>query len=155
MQTDCMKILIDGDSCPVIKKAESVARAHNIKTHIYCDTTHDIRSDYSEVHIVDKGTDVTDFFILSDCEPGDIVITNDGALASMVLSQCGKAINTYGRPYTDEMIMTVLTARHIGHKMRQSGTYRPFVKRTPEKHDFCADLIALIKQPGAEKGAVR
>ncbi len=148
-----MKILIDGDSCPVIQKTESIARQHKIRTHIYCDTTHDIRSDYSEVHIVDKGADVTDFRILSDCEPGDIVITNDGALASMVLSKRGKAINTYGRPYTDEMIMTVLTARHIGRKMRQSGTYKPFVSRKPEKHDFSTELLALIKQPVPEKGA--
>ncbi len=102
------------------------------------------------MHIVDKGADVTDFRILSDCEPGDIVITNDGALASMVLSKRGKAINTYGRPYTDDMIMTVLTARHIGRKMRQSGTYRPFVRKKPEKHDFCAELMALIKQPVKE-----
>ncbi|MCR5330205.1 MAG: DUF188 domain-containing protein [Lachnospiraceae bacterium] len=67
---------------------------------IYCDTTHDIHSDYSEVHIIDKGADMTDFRILSDCETGDIVITNDGGLASMVLSKRGRAINTYGRPYT-------------------------------------------------------
>ena len=149
-----MKILIDGDSCPVIKRAESVARIHNIKTHIYCDTSHDIRSDYSTVHIVDKGADVTDFRILSDCAPGDIVITNDGALASMVLSKRGKAINTYGRPYTDEMIMTMLTARHLGRKMRRSGTYKPFVSRKPKKYDFTAELLALIKLPVPENGAV-
>ena len=142
-----MKILIDGDSCPVIQKTESLARQHKIKTHIYCDTSHDIRSDYSEVHIVDKGADVADFRILSDCEAGDIVITNDGGLASMVLSKRGKAINTYGRPYTDDMIMTVLTARHLGRKMRQSGAYRPFVKRKPVKHDFSAELLALIEKP--------
>ena len=58
---------------------------------------------------------------------------------------------SYGRPYTDEMIMTVLTARHIGRKMRQSGTYKPFVSRKPEKHDFSAELLALIKQPIPEK----
>ncbi|MCR5324514.1 MAG: DUF188 domain-containing protein [Lachnospiraceae bacterium] len=142
-----MKILIDGDSCPVIKKAEFIARTHNIKTHIYCDTSHDISSDYSEVHIVDKGSDATDFRILSDCDAGDIVITNDGALASMVLSKRGKAINTFGRPYADTMIMTILTARHIGRKMRLNGNYKPFVSKKPEKHNFSAELLALIKQP--------
>ena len=141
-----MKILIDGDSCPVIQKTESIARQHKIKTHIYCDTTHDIRSDYSEVHIVDKGTDMVDFSILANCDAGDIVITNDGALASMVLSKKALAISTHGRPYTDETIMTVLTARHLGRKMRQSGTYRPFVRRKQGKHDFSTELLALIKK---------
>ena len=64
----------------------------------------------------------------------------------MVLSKRGKAINTYGRPYTDEMIMTVLTARHLGRKMRQNGTHKSFVNRKLEKQDFGAELLAMIRQ---------
>ena len=47
--------------------------------------------------------------------------------------------------------MNALVARHIGRKMRQSGTYKPFVSRKLEKHDFSAELLALIKQPIPEK----
>ncbi len=145
-----MKILIDGDSCSRIAETERIAKRHNLATHVYCDTSHEIRSNRSTIHVVDKGTDSADFRILKDCEAGDIVVTNDGGLAALVLAKRGKAINTYGRPYTDRMIMDILTARHFGRKMRKCGQKTKGTGFKDRKYNYDAELTSLIHQPVAK-----
>lgn len=118
-------ILIDGDACKFISLTEEFAKKHNIPCHIFCDTHHSIKSDYSEIHIVDKGRDATDFAIINKCKVNDIVITNDSGLAAMVLAKNGIAINTRGFEYTKNNIMSYLTSRHIRkNSSRKNNTYQ-------------------------------
>lgn len=116
-----MKILIDGDGCPVIKIAEEIAKKYLIKTVLICDTSHIISSDYSEVFIVDKGTDSADFYLINKCQKGDIVITQDYGVAAMALSKGCYGINQNGRWYTNDNIDKLLMTRHIAKKVRNSN----------------------------------
>ena len=77
-----MKILVDGDSCNVIPTIEKLAKNKKIECHIFFDTNRIIESDYSILHVIDKGVDSVDFAILNNCEYGDIVVTKDGGLAA-------------------------------------------------------------------------
>lgn len=113
MEVTRMQILIDGDSCNVISATEKIAKKKNIACHIYCDVTREIQSDYSEIHLVDKGKDTADFAILNKCETNDIIITNDSGLAAMVLAKKAYAINSHGFEYTPENIMTYLNKRYM------------------------------------------
>lgn len=108
-----MKILIDGDACSVIDKAEKIANQNKIECHIFCDTKHIITSDYSEIHIVDAGHDAADFAIVNRCENNDIVITNDGGLAAMILAKNANALNCHGIYYTNKNVMNALTKRYL------------------------------------------
>lgn len=122
-----MKILIDGDACSVTKTTENIAMKNNIECHIYCDSTRIITSDYSDVHIVEKGLDSTDFAIVNSCCKGDVVITNDAGLAALILSKKGFALSTYGVEYTDKNIMSFLNRRYI-YKSAKRKTKRDQVK---------------------------
>ncbi len=142
-----MKILIDGDACSVIDKAEEIAAKYNIDCHIFCDTKHSIRSDYSDVHIVDAGQDSTDFAIVNNCQKDDIVITNDGGLAAMILAKKAYALNNKGVYYTDANIMTTLTKRYMRsqeikhtNKRQCKGLY----KAPPSNYSFGHALKYLI-----------
>lgn len=117
-----MKIFIDGDACSVTSIAEEIASANGIECHIYCDTSRIIDSDYSQVHIVDKGPNAVDFAIINSCKTNDIVITNDSGLAAIALARKCFVLNCKGAIYNDRNIMSYLNRRYIRQDAkRKSG----------------------------------
>lgn len=107
-----MKILIDGDACCKLSVTEQIARRYKIPCHVYCDSTRNIKTKYSYVHIVSVQKDSADFAIINCCEKGDIVVTNDSGLAVMILAKNGLAINTRGYEYTNENTACFLNERY-------------------------------------------
>ena len=99
-----MRILIDADGCPVVNETIKVAHKFNLESIIFCDTSHNFDEKNIKVIVVSKGIDAVDFAILNNIEKGDIVITQDYGLASLVLSRNSYAINQSGMVYTNENI---------------------------------------------------
>ena len=97
-----MEIFIDGDGCPVIEETERAAALYGLKVVIFCDTSHLIHSETSRVMVVDKGRDAADWAIISAAHPGDVVITQDYGLASLVLSRRAYAFHQDGWQYTED-----------------------------------------------------
>lgn len=116
-----MKILIDGDSCSAIKTVEDIAREYDVPCHIYCNTSAVVDSNYSQLHIVEKGPDSADFAIVNNCETNDIVITNDSGLAAMVLSKRGQPMTARGMLYTNNNIMAFLNTRYTNSNARRKS----------------------------------
>ena len=116
-----MKILIDADACPVTNIAINIGKKYNIPVILVMDTSHWIMDDYAESIIVDKERDSADFAILNKTNSGDIVITQDYGLASMILAKNAYAINQNGMNYTDDNIDRFLMERHINKKARDAG----------------------------------
>lgn len=144
-----MKILVDADACKVVNKAVKIAKKNGIRLVLFSDTNHDIRTDYGEVRIVSSGSDAVDFAILNNCEKGDIVVTNDGGLATLVLAKKGFVLNSYGKSYTDQNIDEYLNARYIRERIKRSGrkSYKGLPKGNMEGHaDFYTTLLSLISQ---------
>jgi uncharacterized protein YaiI (UPF0178 family) len=144
-----MKILIDGDACSVIKKTESIAKSNNIEVHIFCDTSRIINSEYSDVHIVDRGHDAADFAIVNHCNPDDIVITSDSGLAAMVLAKCAFVLNSRGVRYTNSNIMTELTRRHLRsaeHRRTNRNQCKGLTYENIQHNDFGKALQKLIDE---------
>ena len=73
-----MKVLIDGDGCPVIAETERAAALYGLEVLIFCDTSHLISSRTSRVILVDQGRDAADWAIISAVKKGDLVITQIG-----------------------------------------------------------------------------
>lgn len=140
-----MMILIDGDACNVITITEQLAQEKSIQCHIYCDTQRILESNYSEIHIVDKGRDSADFAIVNKCSYNDIVITNDSGLAAMVLAKHGIAINSKGFEYTKSNIMSYLTTRYIrDHESRKNN--RNQIKGINSRHNFRNDYVKTLRK---------
>lgn len=116
-----MRILIDADGCPVVDIALGVAREKNIECHIFCDTCHIFEKKGAETHVVPKGADSADFALANFARRGDIVITQDYGLASMVLSRGAICINQDGNEYNEFNIDGLLFARHTAKKVRNAG----------------------------------
>ena len=132
-----MRILIDADGCPVVNETIKVAHKFNLESIIFCDTSHNFDEKNIKVIVVSKGIYAVDFAILNNIENGDIVITQDYGLASLVLSRNSYAINQSGMVYTNENIDELFYSRYISKKMRNSGARI----KGPKKRDKSQDII--------------
>lgn len=116
-----MKILIDGDGCPVIDIVISVGKKFNMDIIIMCDTSHIFNKEGAKTMVFSKGADSVDFALINTVQKEDIVITQDYGLAAMAINKAKYVINQNGLIYNNENIDRLLYSRHISKKIRNSG----------------------------------
>ena len=143
-----MRILIDGDGCPVIDIAISIASEFNIKVIIMCDTSHIFNKDGAETMVFSKGADSVDFALINNLKKEDIVITQDYGLAAMAINKASYVINQNGMIYSNDNIDKLLYSRHISKKIRKSGgRVKGPKKRSKEDNiNFENTLIKICEQ---------
>lgn len=141
-----MRIVIDGDGCPVVDEAVKLARLHKLDCLILCDTAHHIQREGATTKMVDKGADSVDFALVNLLQKGDIVVTQDYGLAAMCMSRGAQPIHQDGWLYTADNIDALLLARHTASKIRRGGgRLRGSAKRTAEQDaDFVKALERII-----------
>lgn len=115
------KICIDADGCPVVSETIAVAQDLEMDVVIFCDTSHEIVREGATTVTVSKGNDSADFALVNKIQKGDIVVTQDYGLATMVLAKNGFCIDQNGREYTHQNIDSLLNIRHVSKKIRQNG----------------------------------
>ncbi len=116
-----MRILIDGDGCPVIELTIEIAKKFNIEVIIMCDTSHVLNKEGAKTMVFSKGTDSVDFALINLVQKEDIVITQDYGLAAMAINKSSYVINQNGMIYNNDNIDRLLYNRHISKKIRKSG----------------------------------
>ena len=131
-----MKILIDGDGCPVIDIAISVAKKFNIEVVIMCDTSHIFNKEGAKTMVFSKGADSVDFALINYLEKEDVVITQDYGLSAMAMNKASYVINQNGMIYNDENIDRLLYSRHISKKIRKSGGKTKGPKKRTKEDDI-------------------
>jgi uncharacterized protein YaiI (UPF0178 family) len=130
-----MTILIDADGCPVVDNTIKIASERNITCVIICDTSHIFERAGAKTVTVSKGADSVDFALVNMVKPGDVVVTQDYALAAMCLARKAVPISQDGMVYSDDNIDALLLARHTAKKIRMSGgRLKGSAKRTPEQN---------------------
>ena len=130
-----MQIFVDEDACPVVSVVEQVAKKYEVAVTLLCDTNHILYSEYSEVIVVGAGADAVDYKLISICQKGDIVVSQDYGVAAMALGKGAYAIHQSGKWYTDDNIDQMLMERHLNKKARRSSHknhMKSFKKRTEE-----------------------
>ncbi len=130
-----MRILIDGDGCPVIDHTIEIAKEYDIDVIIFCDTAHQIQRDYAITRVVEKGNDSVDFKIANEAKGGDLIITGDYGLVAMCKAKSASVMNQNGLIFTDDNLDSLLFARHIGKEIRRKGGRT----KGPKKRDKSSD----------------
>ena len=82
-----MRILVDADSCAVKNIIETVAEDKQVPVVLFSDYNHQLTSTYSEIVTVQEGSNSADYAVFNSCQKGDIIVTQDIGLASLVLSK--------------------------------------------------------------------
>ncbi|MBU5592058.1 YaiI/YqxD family protein [Clostridium sp. MSJ-4] len=116
-----MKVVVDGDSCPSRNIIEKAARELSVEMEIFCDVNHHITSEYSKVIYMDSGFQSVDMAIFNSIKSGDIVVTGDFGVASMVIGKKAYAISPKGYVFDEDNMDRLLFERHISQKVRRSG----------------------------------
>lgn len=143
-----MKILIDGDGCPVIDLTIKVSKQFNIDVIIMCDTSHVFNKEGAKTMVFSKGADSVDFALINLLQKEDIVITQDYGLAAMAINKASYVINQNGLIYTNDNIDRLLYNRHISKKIRNSGgrVKGPKKRSREDNINFEETLVEVCKK---------
>lgn len=142
-----MRILVDGDSCPVIDLTVGIANKYMIELKVFADISHNIKIGFGELILVDKGNQSVDMCIVNQCYSGDIVVTADYGLAALALGKETQVIDFSGRIYSENNINYLLMKRHNHTKIRRAGgSHSTQGKRTRKDNiKYQESLIVLIE----------
>lgn len=120
-----MKIIIDGDGSPVKNETIAIAKQFNIPVTLVTSFDHysqkNVTDEYSTVY-VDAGQDSADYKVVQLANAGDIAVTQDYGLASLLLAK--KVIVLHQKfEYQSDTIDFLLAARFEGQQLRKSGKH--------------------------------
>ncbi|MBU5293611.1 DUF188 domain-containing protein [Anaerosalibacter bizertensis] len=125
-----MRILLDGDGCPVVDISIKIAKLYNLEIIVVKNYHHEIYDDYATIITVEPTPDSADFYIVNHAKKGDIVITQDYGLAAMALSRGAFCINQNGFVISSQNIDGLLNRRHLNQELRRKHKkYSNFKKR--------------------------
>lgn len=140
-----MKIMVDADACPVKELIINCARKHALEVIMVCDVAHMLfyNEDFVKTVTVDQGADSADLAIANRTQAGDICITQDYGLASLLLAKNATVLHHNGFFYTQENIDRMLFERHLSREMRRQKKSRGghIRKRTKEDDEKFLDTL--------------
>jgi uncharacterized protein YaiI (UPF0178 family) len=119
-----MKLFVDGDGSPVKDTVIEVAKQWKLPVVIVTSLDHYSTKDYPEnvaFVYVDKGADAADYKIVQLIRNGDLLVTQDYGLASLVLPKGVVVLHHLGYEYTAEKIDGLLEQRYFSAKVRKQG----------------------------------
>lgn len=128
-----MRIFIDGDACSTKKIKQKFAQRKDAEvfTVVSIENCTNIHPNGNTI-VVDSTPQAADIEIFNRMKQGDIVITKDYGLASLVLGKNGKAMSPSGFIYTKNNIELLLQQRYINRILRNTGSRKR--KRRPKYH---------------------
>jgi len=142
-----MKVLIDGDGCPVIDITVTLCNKTGTECIILCDTSHYFDKKGARTVMVSKGNDTVDFALVNMVDKGDIVVTQDYGLAAMCIAKQARPISQNGMLYTDKNIDGLLMARHTAREVRMGGgRIKGQGKRTKDQNGLFEEKIRRLME---------
>lgn len=145
-----MRFVIDGDGSPVKNEVIELGERFHIPVVIVTSIDHytnKIYPDFIEFIYVDKGSDSADYRIVKEVQEGDVIITQDYGLASLLLTKPVRVFHHSTQEYTLQSIDTLLNQRYIGSQLRKAGkkTKGPKAFTQRDKDKFVNKMIELIE----------
>lgn len=141
-----MKIFVDGDGSPVKETVIEVAVEKALDVVIVTSVDHYSLKDYPEnvsFVYVDKGADAADFKIVQLIKKGDLLITQDYGLASLVLPKGVSVLHQLGYQYTKENIDGLLEQRYFSTKFGEKVLERKDLNLLQTKIEQCLNKPLL------------
>jgi len=119
-----MQIWVDADACPGVIKEIIYRAAERRQIHTTLVANQMLRtppSRFIRAIQVASGFDVADAHIVDQVEAGDLVVTADIPLASLVIERGAHALNPHGELYTPGTIRERLSMRNFMESLRSAG----------------------------------
>ncbi|MFV0560238.1 MAG: YaiI/YqxD family protein [Enterococcus sp.] len=146
-----MKIFIDGDGSPVKSDAVAVAKRFGLEVVIVTSVAHYTNKEYpanvSFVY-VDQGADSADYRIVALIQSGDLLVTQDYGLASLVLPKGVRVFHQTGMEYSGETMNLLLEQRYQSSRVRKAGgkTKGPKAFTNEERQKFIQAFTHAVQE---------
>ena len=126
-------VYVDADACPVKEEIVDICEKHTIRMVFVSSYAHQLHLPSSaEVKTVDSEKEAVDLYVMNHAVKEDICVTQDHALASILLSKGVRVLSPRGIVYREETIDQLLDTRYHGQKQRRMGAKtkgpKPFTK---------------------------
>lgn len=144
-----MRIIVDADACPVKDIIIQHTETQSIPVILVSSFSHYSMKDYPE-HVstvyVEHGADAADFKIVQLVKPGDVIVTQDYGLASLLMGKDCRILHHKGFEYAENNIDHLLQTRYISAVARKSGqrTKGPAPLSTEDKEAFRNLFVSVI-----------
>lgn len=119
-----MKIFVDADASPVKKEIIETAADFDVPVTLVASVAHhsmvELPANVRQIY-VDSSPEAVDYKIVQLAEPGDLVITQDYGLASLLLGNKVHVLHHSGRQINTDNIDFLLARRHYSAQARQAG----------------------------------
>lgn len=140
------KVIVDADACPraCLKVLQKHKEEWNYKLLTIASVDHQIQNAHHLV--VGKGPDAADFAVVNNTVKGDIVITQDGGLAALVLAKGAFVLAPSGRIYSEENIDFLLEERFLKARHRRAGgrTKGPSARTREDDQRFEKSFLHIL-----------
>ncbi|MBF0753971.1 YaiI/YqxD family protein [Jeotgalicoccus nanhaiensis] len=136
-----MKVIIDADACPVKDIVIKETKDENIEVVLVSSLSH-FSSRELDSHVraiyVDAGPDAADYKIVQLAEAGDVIVTQDYGLASLLLPKGCTVLHHTGFEYNKMNMDHLLETRHMSSVIRRGGgrTKGPKALSQEDKNSF-------------------
>lgn len=141
-------LFVDADSCPVKEEVIRFTEEYNIKTVFVSSYAHIVSNPNPliEYITVDCEREEVDLYLMNHVQKEDVVITQDHALASILITRGAITLSPRGVEYTEGNISLLLDARHFSSKQRRAGNKTKGPKRFTklDREQFCKTLRKIF-----------
>ncbi|BCB04857.1 YaiI/YqxD family protein [Bacillus sp. KH172YL63] len=146
-------VYVDADACPVKQEIIGITRAYGLGIVFVASNAHRKNTpDQGTWVYVDSEKEAADLYIMNHIKRGDVLVTQDIGLASLVLPKKVYAISPRGNVYREESIVTALDYRYVAAKERRKGNYgkgpKPFTKE--DRETFCTAFEKILSEMAGE-----
>jgi uncharacterized protein YaiI (UPF0178 family) len=117
-----VKIYIDADGVPWWELVIEQGKRHGVTVVMVADYSHAFPEEEGvERVVVDGGADAADYAIVNRVQEGDLVITQDVGLASLILPKGAAVISPRGHEFTEGSMEGRLARRWLRGRIRMAG----------------------------------
>jgi uncharacterized protein YaiI (UPF0178 family) len=142
------KIIVDADSCPVKEIVVKVGAEFSLPVVMIASVAHAMPEAPGVQNIrVDSSPQAVDMAVINHLNAGDIAVTGDYGLASLILGKGGRVLSPRGFVYNDKNIDRLLLQRHMDAKIRRAGgrTRGPRAFTGDDRNSFEENLRKLVR----------
>ncbi|RYL91588.1 hypothetical protein EWI07_10795 [Sporolactobacillus sp. THM7-4] len=144
------RLYVDADACPVKKEIVAITDPFGIDPIFVASYASFVNEQQSTWVFVDQEKDSADLYIINHVDPGDVVITQDFGLASLVTGRGVFVLTVRGILIDENSIPELLNRRFLSYKSLAAGRKikgpKPFTDEDRKK--FSDALTKLLCRLG-------
>ncbi|WP_100406767.1 YaiI/YqxD family protein [Bacillus solitudinis] len=142
-----LSMYVDADSCPVKEEIIQLCQTYSVEMIFVSSYAHVMTLPSSVKQItVDTDKEAADLYIMNHIQRGDFCVTQDHALASLLLPRGAEILSPRGMMYTNENIDQLLNVRYLSQKQRRMGgkTKGPKAFTEEDRRQFISSLEKIL-----------